>query len=805
MSRLPDVITTWFSSRGWTIHPHQQDMLARADDPATLLIAPTGGGKTMAGFLPTLAELAAGSHDGLHTLYVSPLKALAADIKRNLRTPVDEMGLPIRIDDRTGDTPSSRRRSQRADPPHILLTTPESLALLTSYEDAPRMFAGLKRVVIDEIHALAENKRGDQLMLALSRLQALCPDLRRVGLSATVDDPAAIAHYLARHPDPCDIVLADPGPAPDIRMLQTDAAPPWAGGGAAHAIPAVLEQIKAHQTTLIFHNTRAQAEIFFRNLWLANDDGLPIGIHHGSLDRAQRERVEAAMVRNELRAVVCTGSLDLGIDWGNVDLVIQIGAPKNVKRLVQRIGRANHRYNAPSKALLVPANRFEVVECLAALQAVEASTLDGTPRTHGPRDVLCQHILIRACAGPFCAETLFAEITSVGAYSALSREEFDDCLAFCATGGYALRAYDQWQRLLQRPDGQWQLRDPRAAQRIRMNIGTIQDADLLKVRLKRSRGGKPLGEIEESFAATLSAGDTFLIGGQIVRYEGLREMTVEVSRNASKTPKVAVFSGTKFATSTQLSDRILTILKQDSWPDLPPHTAQWLELQRSVSQMPRRGELLLESFPFKGREHLCVYGFAGRNAMQTLGLLLTKRMEELGLDPLGFVATDYATLIWGLEEITDAEPLFDAQALRDGLDGWLAGNAVMKRSFRAVATIAGLIERNTPGQRKSGRQATFSSDILYDTLRKYDPDHLLMQITRQEALSGLVDFGRIEEMLARTRGRTRLLRLDRISPLAAPLLLEVGKVPVKGAAQEKLLERETEEMMRRAGLTDLPG
>jgi ATP-dependent Lhr-like helicase len=805
MSRLPDIITTWFSSRGWTIHPHQLDMLARADDPATLLIAPTGGGKTMAGFLPTLAELAAGSHDGLHTLYVSPLKALAADIKRNLRTPVDEMGLPIRIDDRTGDTPSSRRRSQRADPPHILLTTPESLALLTSYEDAPRMFAGLKRVVIDEIHALAENKRGDQLMLALSRLQALCPDLRRVGLSATVDDPAAIAHYLARHPDPCDIVLADPGPAPDIRMLQTDAAPPWAGGGAAHAIPAVLEQIKAHQTTLIFHNTRAQAEIFFRNLWLANDDGLPIGIHHGSLDRAQRERVEAAMVRNELRAVVCTGSLDLGIDWGNVDLVIQIGAPKNVKRLVQRIGRANHRYNAPSKALLVPANRFEVVECQAALQAVEAGTLDGTPRTHGPRDVLCQHILIRACAGPFCAETLFAEITSVGAYSALSREEFDDCLAFCATGGYALRAYDQWQRLLQRPDGQWQLRDPRAARRIRMNIGTIQDADLLKVRLKRSRGGKPLGEIEESFAATLSAGDTFLIGGQIVRYEGLREMTVEVSRNASKTPKVAVFSGTKFATSTQLSDRILTILKQDSWPDLPPHTAQWLELQRSVSQMPRRGELLLESFPFKGREYLCVYGFAGRNAMQTLGLLLTKRMEELGLDPLGFVATDYATLIWGLEEITDAEPLFDAQALRDGLDGWLAGNAVMKRSFRAVATIAGLIERNTPGQRKSGRQATFSSDILYDTLRKYDPDHLLMQITRQEALSGLVDFGRIEEMLARTRGRTRLLRLDRISPLAAPLLLEVGKVPVKGAAQEKLLERETEEMMRRAGLTDLPG
>ncbi|MFS4582294.1 ligase-associated DNA damage response DEXH box helicase [Phaeobacter sp. C3_T13_0] len=803
MSSLPHVITDWFVTRGWTIHPHQKDMLACADDPATLLIAPTGGGKTMAGFLPTLADLAGGDHAGLHTLYVSPLKALAADIKRNLRTPVDDMGLPIRIDDRTGDTPASRKRSQRADPPHILLTTPESLALLTSYEDAARMFAGLKRVVLDEIHALAESKRGDQLMLALTRLQAICPDMRRVGLSATVDDPAAIAHYLARHPDPCNIVQADPGPAPDIQMLHTDAAPPWAGGGAAHAIPAVLEQIQAHNTTLIFHNTRAQAEIFFRNLWLANEDALPIGIHHGSLDRVQRDRVEAAMVRGDLRAVVCTGSLDLGIDWGDVDLVIQIGAPKNVKRLVQRIGRANHRYNAPSKALLVPANRFEVVECRAALEAVEAGTLDGTPRTPGPRDVLCQHILIRACAGSFAADDLYTEVTSAGAYASLTRAEFDACLDFCATGGYALRVYDQWQRLLQRPDGLWQLRDPRAALRIRMNIGTIQDADLLKVRLKRSRGGKPLGEIEESFAATLTPGDTFLIGGQIVRYESLREMTVEVSRNPSKKPKVAVFSGTKFATSTQLSRRILDILQRDSWPDLPAHTADWLALQREVSQMPRRGHLLLESFPFQGREHLCVYGFAGRNAMQTLGLLLTKRMEELSLDPLGFVASDYATLIWGLTPVEDPAPLLNPTELRAGLEGWLAGNAVMKRSFRTVANIAGLIERNTPGRRKNGRQATFSSDILYDTLRKYDPDHLLLGITRQEAMAGLVDFGRIEELLARIDGRITLNRLSCVSPLAAPLLLEVGRVPVKGAAQEKLLKRETEELMRLAGLSNL--
>jgi len=802
MQTLPPKFTDWFATKGWTIHPHQQDMLDRADAPALLLIAPTGGGKTLSGFLPTLVDLAEGDHDGMHTLYISPLKALAADIKRNLTTPVTEMSLPIRIEDRTGDTSQTRKRRQRADPPHILLTTPESLGLLTSYEDAPRMFKGLKRVVIDEIHALADSKRGDQLMLALARLQRLCPGLKRVGLSATVEDPAAIAHFMARHPDPCPILLADPGPAPDIQMLHTDAAPPWSGNGAAYAIPAVLEQVRQHKTTLIFHNTRAQAEIFFHNLWLANEDSLPIGIHHGSLDRQQRERVEAAMVRGDLRAIVCTGSLDLGIDWGDVDLVIQIGAPKNVKRLVQRIGRANHRYNAPSKALLVPANRFEVVECVAALDAVLAGELDGDPRGPGPRDVLCQHILITACAGPFDADALYAEVTSAGAYAGLTRAEFDACLDFCATGGYALRAYDRWQRLLC-TDGKWHLRDPRSSQRIRMNIGTIQDTDTLKVRMKRNRGGKPLGEIEEGFAASLSAGDTFLIGGQIVKYEGLREMTVEVSRSAAKKPRVATFMGTKFATSTQLSARVQRMFAQDSWPDLPRHTAEWLALQREVSQLPQPGRLLIESFPHDGRAQTVFYGFAGRNAQQTLGLLLTKRMEELGLNPLGFVATDYATLIWGLDPVNDPAPLVDATALHDGLDLWLAGNAVMKRTFRAAATIAGLIERNTPQARKSGRQATFSSDILYDTLLKYEPDHLLLDITREEALRGLVDFGRIEEMLHRIKGRIDHRSLDRVSPLSAPLFLEMGRVPVKGQAEERLLAEESARLMEASGLAQI--
>ena len=796
---LPQHFHDWFATRGWQVHPHQEEMLARSRVPSLLLIAPTGGGKTLAGFLPTLVELADSGHEGLHTLYVSPLKALAADIRRNLSTPIEEMGLPIRVEDRTGDTPSSRKRRQRADPPHILLTTPESLALMTSYEDAARTFAGLQRIVVDEIHALADSKRGDQLWLAMARLQRLCPDLRRVGLSATVEDPQAIAHLLARHPDPCPVLLADPGPDPDIRMLETEDQPPWMGGGGAYAIPAILEEVRRHRTTLIFHNTRAQAEIFFHNLWLANEEGLPIGIHHGSLAREQRERVEQAMVKGRLRAVVCTGSLDLGIDWGDVDLVIQVGAPKNVKRLVQRIGRANHRYNAPSKALLVPANRFEVVECVAALEAVKAHDLDGDPRGPGPRDVLCQHILATACAGPFLADDVFAEVKTAGAFSGLSRAQFDDCMEYCATGGYALRAYDRWQRLMQNAAGRWHLRDPRAAQMIRMNLGTIHDSDKLKVRM-RFGGGRPLGEVEEHFAAQLNRGDTFLIGGRIVRYEGLKETVVEVTRASVKKPKIAVFSGTKFATSTQLSHRILRMFQQESWPELPVHTAEWLALQREISALPQAGRLLVESFPFDGREQLCLYGFAGRNAMQTLGLILTKRMEEMGLDPLGFVSTDYAVLIWGLEAVLDPTPLLSPAALHDGLERWLAGNAVMKRTFRVAAHIAQLLQRNAPQARKTGRQATFSSDILYDTLLKYDPDHLLMDITREEAMRGLVDFGRIEEMLARVEGRIDVIRLERVTPLAAPLLLEVGKVPVQGMGRERLVAEEAERLMGEAGL-----
>ena len=402
------------------------------------------------------------------------------------------MGLPIRIETRTGDTPASKRQRQRRDPPHILLTTPEQLALILASPDAPYLFGSLRRVVLDELHALVTSKRGDLLSLGLARLFALAPELTTVGLSATVAEPDDLRRFLVPQPAGraialADLVLADGGAPPDVSMLDTAAHLPWAGHSAHHAIGEIYELIKRHKTTLVFVNTRSQAESIFQELWRINDDDLAIALHHGSLDVAQRRKVEEAMAAGRLRAVVCTSSLDLGVDWGDVDLVINVGAPKGASRLLQRIGRANHRMDEPSRGVLVPANRFEVLECRAALGAVADNAQDTPPARTGALDVLAQHVLGSACGEPFLADELFAEVTSAAPYAGLARADFDAVLDFVATGGYALKAYERFAKIRQGKDGRWRVSHPMVAQRYRMNVGTIVEADMLKVRLVRSR------------------------------------------------------------------------------------------------------------------------------------------------------------------------------------------------------------------------------------------------------------------------------------------------------------------------------
>jgi ATP-dependent Lhr-like helicase len=799
---LPRRFAEWFATRGWQPHAHQLEMLAAARaGRSALLIAPTGGGKTLAGFLPALIDLAERPCDGLHTLYVSPLKALAVDIHRNLTRPIQDLGLDIACETRTGDTPQTKRHRQRRRPPQVLMTTPESLALLLSYHDAPQVFAGLNSVVLDELHALADNKRGDLLALGLARLQSLAPACRRVGLSATVHDPQALVAWLSparRHEDaPIHLIQESGGAAPEVEILGTRARLPWSGHMAVHALAEVYQRIRAARTTLVFVNTRAQAEIVFRELWRLNEEGLAIALHHGSLSTEQRRKVEAAMARGALRAVVATSSLDLGVDWAAVDLVVQVGAPKGVSRLLQRIGRANHRLDRPSRALLVPANRFEVLECRAALEGLRAGTLDGEPLRPGGLDVLAQHILGTACSGPFDAGGLYAEVTGAMPYAGLSRRDFDDVLAFVADGGYALGGYERYRRLRRDRDGRYRVASPAHQRRYRMNVGTIVEAPTVRVKLKR---GRVLGEVEEYFVRGLVPGDSFVFAGELLTFEGLRETWAEVTRGpAGGEPKVPAYAGGRLPLSTHLAERVRAMLETPGrWHDLPPAVGEWLRLQRLRSVMPPAEGLLVETFPRAQKQFLVAYCFEGRNAHQTLGMLLTRRMERAGLRPLGFVATDYVLAVWGLQPVSDVAGLLDQDLLGDDLEEWMAESSMLRRTFRQVAVIAGLIERRHPGRERSGRQVTVSADLIYDVLRKYEPDHVLLRATRTDAAGGLTDIGRLAAMLARVQGRITHRDLPRVSPLAVPVLLEIGKEQVYGAALDDLLDESAQALIEEA-------
>ena len=902
---LPDVFTRWFASRGWSPRAHQLELLrlARAGRSA-LLIAPTGAGKTLAGFLPTLVELSAGAPalaktspharsvpfpqrgggeglgvggasantaaaelaepppppdpspprasrvgggettalaarasaelasqrkklistgrgirraGGLHTLYISPLKALAVDIARNLERPVAEMRLPIRLETRTGDTPVSKRQRQRRDPPDILLTTPEQLALLLASDDAPYLFGSLKRVILDELHSLVMSKRGDLLSLGLARLFTIAPQLATVGLSATVAEPDDLRRYLVPQQGSealADLVLAELGAAPDITMLDTAEKLPWAGHSARHALAEIYGLIKRYTMTLVFVNTRSQAESIFQQLWGMNDDNLPIALHHGSLDVGQRRRVEDAMAAGRLRAVVATSSLDLGIDWGEVDLVINVGAPKGASRLLQRIGRANHRMDEPSRGVLVPANRFEVLECRAAIDAVAENAQDTPPLRIGALDVLAQHVLGCACGVPFDADELYAEVTTAAPYAGLTRADFDATIDFVATGGYALKSYERFAKIRQTKDGKWRIAHPRVAQQYRMNVGTIVEADMLKVRLVRSRaskviprGGRLLGQVEEYFIETLTPGDTFVFAGEVLKYEALVEDEAYVSRSNDPDPKVPSYEGGKFPLSTYLADRVRGILADhDTWRALPDQVREWLEVQEYRSRLPGMRELLVETFPRAAKYYLICYPFEGRLAHQTLGMLLTRRLERARMRPLGFVANEYALAVWGLRDVAFAvqrgefslDALFDQDMLGDDLDAWLAESALMKRTFRNCAIIAGLIERRFPGEEKSRRQMTISTDLVYDVLRKHQPDHLLLRAAYADAASGLLDVRRVSEMLARVKGRITHNPLDHVSPLAVPVMLEIGREMVYGEASDALLAEAEAELIKEA-------
>jgi ATP-dependent Lhr-like helicase len=607
--------------------------------------------------------------------------------------------------------------------------------------------------------------------------------------------------------------------APVVEMLDTRERLPWAGHTARHALGEMYDLIKRNKTTLIFVNTRSQAEMLFQDFWRMNDDGLAIALHHGSLDVAQRRKVEDAMAAGKLRGVVCTSSLDLGIDWGDIDLVINVGAPKGASRLMQRIGRANHRLDEPSRAVLIPANRFEVLECRVAIDAIAENAQDTPPLRTGALDVLAQHVLGCACGEPFFSDELYAEVLTSAPYASLTRTDFDDVVDFVATGGYALKTYERFARIRQDKQGRWRVANPRVRQSYRLNVGTIVEEAMLKVRLVRSRGGgagatgmigrggRMLGEIEEYFIEGLVAGDTFVFGGEIVRYEALVEDQVYVSRANDRDAKVPSYMGGKFPLSTYLAERVRKLLDdRRQWNALPEQVRDWLSLQRSFSLVPAVRELLVETFPRGSKHYFVCYPFEGRLAHQTLGMLLTRRMERARVRPLGFVANEYALAVWGLGDMSfmirhgelDLAALFAADMLGDDLEAWLAESALMKRTFRNCALISGLIPRRFTGEEKSRRQVLFSTDLVYDVLRKHQADHVLLRGARADAATGLLDLKRLGDMLSRIQGRITHRELDHVSPLAVPVMLEIGRESVYGEAADELLAEAADELVKEA-------
>ncbi|CAE7404175.1 pyrD [Symbiodinium microadriaticum] len=851
LGALPPVLAGWFQSRGWAPRPHQLAMIdAALAGRSALLMAPTGGGKTLAGFLPSLIDLIAEVDEWaarpkvkriegeglkpslkglkerpyrLHTLYISPLKALTIDVARNLQDPAAEMKLDLRIETRTGDTPQSRRQRQRRHPPDILLTTPEQLALLLSYRDAADLFGDLQAIVIDEIHALENTKRGDLLALGMARLHKLAPGARRIGLSATVADPARITRWLEPQDGTDDaaamLIEGGEGAVPEVALVDVEGRVPWAGHSSIYAVPDIMKAIEPATTALIFVNTRSQAERLFQELWHVNDQNWSIALHHGSLSPEQRRKVEAAMIAGTIKAIVCTSTLDMGIDWGAVDLVLQVGAPKGASRMLQRIGRANHRLDDPSRALFVPSNRFEVLECEAARHAIVAGLKDGFPEKDGSLDVLAQHIMGMAVAGGFTTGQLYREVITAYPYRNMTPDLFDRMVDFTATGGYALRKYDRHRRLRQSKtkgrEGQWVLTHPDLAQKYRLNVGTIVEAPKIKVRLVKDPGrafragssryrGRILGEIEEGFIEALSPRDTFLFGGQVLMYHGMVETDAVVTKAQLDEPKIPAYMGGKFPLSTFLAEGVRQLLgTPKSWPQLPGDVSEWLNIQKQKSVVPGPDQLLVETFPRGTKYYLVAYPFEGRMAHQTLGMLLTRRLERMRKSPMGFVASDYALAVWGLQDMSkvDLATLLHPDMLGDDLEDWLADSDLMKRSFRTCAEISGLIDRRLPGAEKNAKSITVSADLLYDVLRDYEPDHVLMQATFADASTQLMDIARLSDFLNRiSAAPDKILRkpLERVSPLAVPVLLDIGKEPVYGTAYDVLLGEAADELIEEA-------
>ena len=805
-------LTNWMAQRGWQPLPHQWSCWrAQLDRQEGLLCVPTGSGKTYAAYFAGLAGLLAEPSDGLRVLWLAPMRAMANDLEAALKAPADDLGLAVTVASRTGDTSAYRKRKLRDKLPNVLVTTPESLTLMLSYEDAAEKFASVALVVVDEWHELLGSKRGTQTELALARLRKHAPGVLTWGLSATVGELEESGRVLLGPKRPLKLVTAEQPAAVAIHTLPVPEAAhlPWFGFLGAAMFDAVVEDLDGERSTLLFTNTRNQAEQWYRAIMQRRPEWFPIsGVHHGAIDQKERQRIEAGLASGAVRLVVCTSSFDLGIDFSPVERVFQIGSPRGIARLLQRAGRAGHRPGVVSEINLVPTHAMQLVEFAALRRALANGTVEHKRALVAPLDVLIQHLMTCAAAGGFDADGLWNEVRTTWAYQELDRESYEWALRFLVSGGSALENYEHYHRLRREPDGGYRLKDAAVGRAHRLAIGTITSNNAFRVRFKN---GRELGTMEEAAVARLRPGDRFLFAGRALELVMTRgdDVFVRTTKSADHAPK---WLGDELPFSAPLTDATVAVLD-----DVRRHvssgtrelamrepelrgTARLFALQARVSKIPSAERLLLEHCSSADHgSHLFLFTFAGHAANRVLASLLAWRLSRDTAVTFALTANEYAFELHTPERFAFAAALscpelFQWEALEAHAREAINAAELGRRQFRRIARVAGLLHEGLPTARKSARQLQTSAALLYDVFDRHEPDNRLLKQAQAEVLDRHFELNRVRALLERLQGGAlEVVETERPSPMAFPLTLERAAGRLSTETGRRRLERMQQE------------
>ncbi len=805
------IIQEWYRQKNWHQFPFQREMeAAYLGGYSGLLNAPTGSGKTFALFLPFLADFInkhpdykTRQNNGLQMLWITPLRALTNDIKKAMQEVCDDLQIPWKIATRTGDTPAGEKQALKKKLPEVLLTTPESLHLMLAQKEYPKIFQSLQVLVVDEWHELLGTKRGVQVELGLSKLKALnleskvlsqsskdselkTPDLglKIWGISATIGNLEQAADVLLGNDFPRDRVKMVHANV-DKKLVIKSIIPEnienysWSGHIGLTLLPQVMDIVAKSKTTLIFTNTRSQSEIWYHAIL----DNYPeyagiMAMHHGSLDNELRNWVEQALHAEALKLVVCTSSLDLGVDFRPVDTVVQVGSPKGVARFMQRAGRSGHHPGAVSLAYFVPTHSLELLEGAALKQAIKQGIFESRDPMLLTMDVLIQYMVTLAVSDGFRADELYKEVTTTYAFADLSRGEFNQLLDFITNGGKTLAQYDEFLKV-EVENGLYKVNNRRVAMRHRLSIGTITSD--LSVRVKWLSGGS-LGTIEESFISKLKPGNTFWFAGRSLEFVRVKEMTAYVRKSTAKKGMIPSWSGGRMPLSSQLSavfrdklDEVAHGIEQDEEViALKP----LFNLQEELSHLPQSHEFLIESFKSREGHHLLFYPFEGRLVHEGMASLLAYRISRIKPASFSIAMNDYGFELLTdedvpIEQVLEDAAFFSIDNLLEDIQHSLNANEMARRRFRDIAHIGGLVFTGYPGQPVKNRHLQASSSLLFEVFSEYEPDNLLVRQAYNEALAFQLEEFRLRAALQRIGGQTIILKtIDRPTPFAFPIMVD---------------------------------